>query len=332
MLLVSSDPVLVEQVRLAAAGVGVPCAVSADPVAARAPVAALLVLGADVLASHPPGPADLVVVRDDVPGARPRAAVPVHPLPCDRDALARAIVSRVRRGPQGVAVGVLGAVGGAGASTLALALAAAADGWLVDADPVRSCTEAVTGGERVAGARWPDLADVDGPLPPGLLADRLPRADGVPVLGWSALSVAGPGAGPTPAALGSVLGAGRAEVAVVAVDLPAGRAATAGPTWRLLDAAVLVVPDEVAAAVAGRRLLTALRLVLGAAHVVVRERRGGGPGVRAVAEVLGVQTGVRWRPHPALGRAADDGDLVAAVRRGPTAAVAAEVLAAVTRA
>ncbi len=327
MLLVSTDPVLVEQVRLVAAGVGVPCEVTADPARPATPVAALVVLGAEVVGRCRPGPGDLVVVRDDDPG-RPPPLVGLHAVPSGRDALARAVATGVRRGPRGLAVGVLGAVGGAGASTLALALACAGDGWLVDADPVRSGTEAATGGEREQGTRWPDLRDLDGPLPPGLLAERLPRVDGVPVLGWSALSDAGPVGGPAPAALGSVLEAARTGTAVVAVDLPAADAATAGPVWRLLDAAVLVVPDEVPAVVSGRRLLAALRLVVGTPQVVVRERRGQGPGARAVAEVLGVPAAVRWRAHPALGRAADDGDLVAAVRRGPTAAAAAEVLAA----
>ena len=59
--------------------------------------------------------------------------------------------------------------------------------------------------------------------------------------------------------------------------------------------------------------------------MVVRERRGG-PGAAAVAEVLGADDVVRWRAHSALARAADDGDLVAAVRRGGTAAVAGLLL------
>jgi hypothetical protein len=223
---------------------------------------------------------------------------------------------------------VLGAVGGAGASTLSLALAAAGGGWLLDLDPVRSCTEAATGTEHVEGARWPDLRELTGRLPRGLLAERLPVADGVPLLGWSALDDAGPGRGPAPGAVESVVAAGRAEAPVVVLDLPAAGAATAGPLWRLLDAAVLVVPDEVPAAVTGRRLVGALRAVVGTLHVVVRERRSGGPGVRAVAEVLGVPSATRWRAHPGLGRAADDGDQVATVRRGPTAAVARELLAA----
>ncbi len=153
------------------------------------------------------------------------------------------------------------------------------------------------------------------------LAARLPLADGVPVLGWSALDDAGPRPSPTATALEPVLAAARADVPVAAVDLPGARAARAGPVWRLLDCVVLVVPDAVPAAVAARRLVGGLRAAVGEVHLVVRERRGG-PGTATVAEVLGADDAVRWRPHAALARAADDGDLVAAVRRGATAAVA----------
>jgi len=326
VLLLSGDPLPAEQAGLVAASVGLRCAVSTDPDDAVAPVAGLVVVGADLLARCPPGPQDLVVAADGevVP---PAASGPTtHRLPSGRDALARYLADGTARRGSGTVVGVLGAVGGAGASTLALALAAAGRGWLLDLDPVRSCTEAATGAEHAEGARWPDLQHLAGRLPRGLLAERLPAADGVPLVGWSALDGAGPGGGPGTAAVEAVVAAGRAGAPVVVLDLPAAAAATAGPVWRLVDAAVLVVPDEVPAAVTGRRIVAALRAVVGTVHVVVRERRAGGPGARVVAEVLGVPSASRWRRQPALGRAADDGELVAAVRRGPTSAVAAELI------
>lgn len=324
VLVLTCDAVLAEQVGLVAASVGARWRTSADPAAAEAPAAALVVVGADHLDRWSPSPGDLVAALDDHPHALPSGVVP-HRLPSGRAALARALADGARRGPRGVVVGVVGAVGGAGASTLALALAARGGGWLVDADPVRSATEAATGTEHVAGARWPDLLDLDGRLPPGSLAGRLPLADGLPVLGWSALDDATPRPGPSATALEPLLAVARSDVPVVAVDLPGARAARAGPVWRLLDCAVLVVPDAVPAAVVARRLVGGLRAAVGEVHVVVRERRGG-PGAAAVAEVLGADDAVRWRAHPALPRAADDGDLVAAVRRGATASVAEHLL------
>ena len=324
VLVLTADDALAEQVALVAASVGARCRTSADPASAEAPAAALVVVGADRLDRWSGSPGDLVAALDDHRGALPPELV-AHRLPSGRAALARSLADGARRGPRGVVVGVVGAVGGAGASTLALALAARGSGWLVDADPVRSGTEAATGTEHVAGARWPDLLGLDGRLPPGSLGGRLPLADGVPVLGWSALDDAVPRPWPTATALEPVLAAARCDVPVAAVDLPGARAARAGPVWRLLDRAVLVVPDAVPAAVAARRLVGGLRAAVGEVHVVVRERRGG-PGAAAVAEVLGADDVVRWRAHPALSRAADDGDLVAAVRRGGTAAVAGLLL------
>lgn len=325
VLLLSGDPVLAEQVGRVAAGVGLRCAVSTDPADAVAPVAGLVVIGADLLARCPPGPADLVVVPDGeaVPAA---TAGSVHRLPSGRDALARQLADGTAGRGAGTVVGVLGAVGGAGASTLALALAAAGGGWLLDLDPVGSCTEAATGTEHEEGARWPDLRHLAGRLPAGALLERLPAAQGVPLLSWGLLDDVGTGALPGAAAVEAVVAAGRAAAPLVVLDLPPAGAAPAGPLWRLLDALVLVVPDEVPAAVAGRRLVAALRAVVGTVHVVVRERRAGGPGTRAVAEVLGVATASRWRRHQALGPAADHGDLVAAVRCGPTSAVATDLL------
>jgi secretion/DNA translocation related CpaE-like protein len=324
VLLLSADAVLAEQVGLVAAGIGLRCAVSADPDDAVAPVAGLVVVGSDLLLRCPPGPGDLVVAHD---GEALRSSAGVaHRLPSGRDGLARELADGTTGRGGGAVVAVLGAAGGAGTSTLALALAVHGRGWLVDLDPVRSCTEAATGSERVAGARWPDLLHLAGRLPPGVLLERLPTADGVPLVTWSAHDDAPPGAGPSPAAVEAVVAAGRAAAPLVVLDLAAAGTPAPGPSWRLTDAAVLVVPDEVPAVVAARRLVTALRAVVGTVHVVVVGRRPGGPGARAVAEVLGVPTAVRWRRQPALAAAADDGDLVAAVRRGATAAVARDLL------
>ncbi|GGK04292.1 hypothetical protein GCM10011583_40020 [Streptomyces camponoticapitis] len=66
-------------------------------------------------------------------------------------------------GRQALTVGVIGGRGGAGASTLACALAvtAARQGlrtMLIDGDPLGGGLDVLLGGERAEGRRWPDFA------------------------------------------------------------------------------------------------------------------------------------------------------------------------------
>ena len=71
-------------------------------------------------------------------------------------------------GRPALTVGVIGGRGGAGASTLACALAvtAARDGrrtMLVDGDPLGGGLDVLLGGEQAGGLRWPDFAASRGP-------------------------------------------------------------------------------------------------------------------------------------------------------------------------
>lgn len=119
-------------------------------------------------------------------------------------------------------VGVLGASGGLGASTLAVALAVRA----ATAQPPVVCVDGhLEGGgldvtacvEHVPGVRWGDLAGVRGEVAGVDLLRELPRAGGVPVL-----SAVSSGAVPPPAVVGSVLDSLRRLSGLVVIDLPAG--------------------------------------------------------------------------------------------------------------
>ncbi|HWS59112.1 MAG TPA: hypothetical protein VN257_11275 [Actinotalea sp.] len=84
-------------------------------------------------------------------------------------------------------IAVVGASGGLGASTLALAVGRrlAATGpasVVVDLDLCRGGLEVTAGIEHLPGRRWDDLRRVRGRLPPGVLPGGLPHDDGVHVL------------------------------------------------------------------------------------------------------------------------------------------------------
>jgi len=83
----------------------------------------------------------------------------------------------------GLVLAVAGAVGGAGASSLAVALAVAArDGAALVDLAGGGGIDVLLGLEGAEGARWPDLADARGDVDPDLLVSSLPHRRGVSVL------------------------------------------------------------------------------------------------------------------------------------------------------
>jgi len=176
---------------------------------------------------------------------------------------------------RGRVIGVLGGRGGAGASTLAagLALTAARHGpsWLVDLDPIGGGADAGLGVELSSGARWSDLGTLTGRLSPHALRSALPEVEGVAVLAagnmtelrpeavQAVVSAAGRGAGTTVLDLGRTATTPR-EVAVAAVD-----------------DLLLVVPGELRAVIAARRVAGALGPTAPTPRVVVRTVPGALP-------------------------------------------------------
>ncbi|MFD7630148.1 septum site-determining protein Ssd, partial [Streptomyces sp. NPDC059851] len=122
-------------------------------------------------------------------------------------------------GKSALAVGVIGGSGGAGASTLACALAvrAARAGErtiLIDGDPLGGGMDVLLGGEGAAGLRWPDLAGSRGRVGAGALEESLPELHALRVLSWDR----GDRVVVPPAAMRSVVAAARRRGGVVVVD------------------------------------------------------------------------------------------------------------------
>ncbi len=346
-LLVSADEELLdESLRLLAAAGAEPEVATAGPALRRAHrEAPLVLLGADALATAavralPRRPGVVVVARADLPAAGWAAAVElgaerVAVLPGDEAWVLQRAGSALRDPVErGRLVVVGGACGGAGASTLAaaVALTAAAAGrgaLLVDGDAFGGGLDLLVGAEGVDGLRWPDLDGLRGRVSGEAVMAALPTVGGVGVL---AASRSAP-AWPPPEAVAAVVEAGRSAGWPVVVDLPRGPgpAGTAFVEAVLADAdlAVLVVPARVRAACAARALVdgdpSGSPSPWRAAHSVVRRIPGG----LAAAEVAGV-VGL-----PVLAELAHDRSAVPRAERGepppigprtPTGAAARAVL------
>ncbi|BAU94689.1 hypothetical protein N24_0427 [Corynebacterium suranareeae] len=191
----------------------------------------------------------------------------------------------------GHVIGVVGAVGGTGTSTLAAALARkrgeSATTVLIDAVPASGGIDLLLGIEDVPGARWPDVGLRRGTVHAADVLKALPRtADAVAVLSTARSNILDPFelcAADIAAAIACFL---NAEQSIdVIVDLP-----TAGLDPTILEQLthlVLVVPAEVRAVAAARALYLELQQFHMSITCVLRHRGWSGLDVAEVEEILG---------------------------------------------
>lgn len=243
------------------------------------------------------------------------------------------LVDRIADAAEGVAetaltIGVVGGRGGAGASTLACALAvtAAREGrrtMLVDGDPLGGGLDVLLGGERAGGLRWPDLAESQGRVSSGALEESLPRLHDLSVLSWDR----GDSVVIGPEAMRSVLGAARRRGGVVVVDLP--RRVDEGVIEALsqIDVGLLVVPAELRAVAAADRVASRMGMVLSDLRVVARGPFPAGLDDEEIARLLGLPLAGQLPPERGLREAVDGGEPPGGSGRGPLAAFCSAFLA-----
>lgn len=200
-------------------------------------------------------------------------------------------------------VAVLAGVGGAGASTLAGALACLAargsgSAALVDADLLGGGIDLLLGAERADGWRWPRLSGAEGYI--GDLRSYLPVVDGVSLVSMAR----GPTVDLSRDPLAAILGSLRRSHDLVLLDPGRSLATAAREAVRLATRVLVVVPTAVRAVAATRELLRTLQLQ--EAEVVLR-RGGQGLGAAAVGDALGL---------PVVGELPDDRRLPVAAERG----------------
>lgn len=228
---------------------------------------------------------------------------------------------RGRVAARGGVVAVVGARGGAGASTLAALVAARSSRRtatvLVDLDEAAGGIDVLVGLEEEPGARWPDLALARGEVDGHDVVALLPRWERVAVLSADRTRP-----GPVdPDAAADVVAAMALVSGLVVVDV--GRAAAlAGHRVLGLCSRVALVASRDLRSVAGA--LT-LREAMGAADVglVVRGPAPGGLGADEVAEATGLPLVWSGPADRGLVRGAEQGVLVG---RGPAGRAADAVL------
>lgn len=304
-LVVSADePLLDEMLRLlAAAGAEPERATGGVALRSAHRQASLVLIGADVLDAQvvralPRRPGVVVVAARELTPEEWATAVSlgaerVVVLPAEESWLLARATAAVRPDVErGWLLAVGGSCGGAGASTLATALALASGAGspgvlLVDADPWGGGLDLVLGAERDDGLRWPGLSEVRGRLDGAAVMAALPAVHGVSVL---AASRAAPQPVPDEA-LAAVVEAARAGGRPVVVDLarpgPHGPGSGAELVLAEADLALQVVPARLRAASAARVLVGRDRPGPWAAARLVTRPVPGGLAQHEIAEVVG---------------------------------------------
>ncbi|MBH5335769.1 septum formation initiator [Streptomyces pactum] len=228
-------------------------------------------------------------------------------------------------GRPALTVGVLGGRGGAGASTLACALAvtAARGGhrtMLIDADPLGGGLDVLLGGEAAQGLRWPAFAQSRGRVAGTALEESLPELHSLRLLSWDR----GDAVVIPPPAMRSVLAAARRRGGVVVVDLPRRVDDTVAEALAQLDLGLLVVPAELRAVAAAHRVASSVQMVLKDLRAVVRGPCPAGLDDEEIARLLGLPLAGEIPREPQPGGAPDGGGPPGAGGRGPLARFCAE--------
>lgn len=344
-LVMISDPDLLDAVLRLAAAAGCELHRAHDPAQARrnwsdAPLVLLDAPAADrcAPAGLPRRGGVVVAVRGEPPPAVWRQAVAVGAehviaLPEAESWLVAALTEAAEGRHRGGAVlAVVGGRGGAGASVLAAAVAvtAARAGQrvlLVDCDPLGGGIDLVLGAEDVEGLRWPGIGVGGGRVPATALHDALPA----PAVGRGAgelgvLSCDRSAHGPSPAAVASVVDAGRRAGETVVCDLPRYPTESAVAALSAADLTALVVPADVRSCAAAARVAAVLAEHGGAVRLIVRGPAPGGVDAAEVARAIGLPLLATMAPEPGLARALERGSAPGRPR-GPLATTARAVLA-----
>ncbi|MBD0863274.1 hypothetical protein IA539_19050 [Gordonia sp. zg691] len=267
---------------------------------------------------HPPRRGGVVLVSGTDPAgetwrlAMDLGAEDAATLPADESRLVRALTeSRVpRRNPSGV-LAVVGAHGGAGASTLAAAVALtsaqrASPTLLLDLDDIGSGADLLLGVEQRPGLRWQDLSLDGGVVGGTALHQALPRVnDGLAVLTSERV--------PTLAlradAVTAVIDAGHTHGDLVVIDLPRSDGPVVRAAISSVDLVVVVTSPTVAGCAAARRVVSRIVGDEVAVELAVRGPSPGGLRPQQVADAIGLPLVAAYRPDPRLASRLEGGPL-----------------------
>jgi len=314
-LIATTDDQLIDDALRWCAAVGTTPEVARDLTSARRGwrTAATVIVGDDLVdelarSSLPRRDHVLVVARDPAawwPDAVALGAVAVCG-PHEDDRIVEVLSAALDGSGEACVVSVVGGVGGAGVSTLTAALGLAADRrhlrpLVIDADPLGGGLDLVLGAERSEGVRWDDFGSTRGRLEASSLADVLPTRAGVSHLAWSRDSPRRlPGSWPT------VLSAAVRAFDLVAVDVPRHLGEVGADMVGRSVLTLVVVPEEIAAVAASRRVLEEVHRCAPSVGLV-SVARASGIGASAVEDALEMPVLARIRPDRRLRGAVDRG-------------------------
>jgi secretion/DNA translocation related CpaE-like protein len=339
VLLATADELLLDDLLRLAAAAEVTPQVECDLVGVRRrwQAASLVVVGHDLtesLARSQPvrRPGVVVVGTDpDDAGVYRRAvaigAEQVFVLPDQEAALGDKLADSVDGATRSaVTLAFVGGCGGAGATTLAAAVAVTAcrrglRTVLVDGDPLGGGIDLALGGESGRGVRWPELVGAAGRVSATALHSALPVIDGLAVLSWDRSDVVGL----PPEAMRSVLGAAQRSSDLVVVDLPRRGDPSVEEALVRATSTMLVVPRDVRSCAAAARVAGQLGLVASDLRVVAREPALGGLSAADVADHLGLPLAAQLRLDRDLPMRMDKGHFDPD-SRGPLGRTAADLL------
>jgi secretion/DNA translocation related CpaE-like protein len=332
-LIVTADPLLLEDLLCLTADIGLIADVAPDPAAARSwfERSPLVLIGIDVaeacIRAGLRRRADVVLVaRLDLPApswlwplADRLAVSHVAALPAAEPWL-RERLARIDRDGTGHIIAVLGGRGGAGASVLAGALAVTGarlgmTTMLIDADPLGGGVDLVLGWEHRDGLRWPALSAVGGRVHPSALVEALPGQPDLVVLSWDR----GEPSVATPEAMIAALDAGRRGRDLVVVDLPRSLDDAAVLALTAADQAYLVVPAELRACAAAARVAATALPHSPFLSLVVRQPAPGGLSSVEVAKAVQLPLAGSFRLESSVSSALERGEPPARSGRGSLA-------------
>ncbi len=335
-LVVTRDPLLLDDLARVAAGAGVQFDVRGDPVAALATwsSAPMVVIGDDLVAEMagvgPPARSEVVVVCRSADQATFRWALEVGAgavieLPVAEAHLGAMFADADEAPARGLVLGVVGGAGGSGASTLACALGQvggrSAPTLVIDTDPLGPGLDRLLGLDDIPGVRWGDLTTTAGRLGSRSLREAVPRRDGVGVLTWHP----GAAASPTASVLRDVLAAGQRGHRLVVLDLARHTEVLSEELMARCDLILAVTPSSVAGVASTLRLLS---LICDTSPMRLATRRG--PVSAAdLSAATGLPVAMEVPEQRGLAEAVDLGFGPIRGRREPLGRAAASFLAAV---
>jgi secretion/DNA translocation related CpaE-like protein len=233
--------------------------------------------------------------------------------------------------PGGRVVAVLGGCGGAGASVMAAGIGltvsrGGGSALLVDCDPLGGGIDLLFGAEFDTGLRWPELKVNSGRVSMSALQEALPeRRHGEGRLSFVSCDRDGPG--PTGDAIAAVIEAGRRAGRTVICDLPRYLTGAAVSAVDRADLVVLVVPADLRACLAAKRVLQRIDARARQVLVLARWPAPGGLTPNDVATLVGLQLVASMAPERRLDRDLERG-VFSPKPKGPLATAAGAVLTA----